>query len=106
MQAEWERRATAREFKRFMDDYRDETFWPAHQARLHLPYPHHLSHSGAYGDSELMKMLRALRDAGQPIENRTVADLAGAYAELGKTYQVPADIADIAITAPANSEES
>ena len=106
VQAEWERREMAREFKRFMDDYRDETFWPAHKARLHLPYPHQLSHSGAYGDSNLMKMLRALHDTGQPIENRTVADLAGAYAELGKTYEVPADIADITVTAPADSEES
>lgn len=103
---EWRRRAIQREYEKFMDDYRDETLWPAHQERLTIRYPHPTSHRSSYnGDSDIMQMLRALVADGQEVTGRTVADLAAAYAVLGHTIKVPDDIADITVQGPDQEEQ-
>ncbi|MFD7161358.1 hypothetical protein ACFV9C_42700 [Kribbella sp. NPDC059898] len=101
VQTEWERRWMVEQYDRFMEDYRDETLWPAHKARLHPAYPHRISHRGTYGNSELMTMLSALKATGHRLDGKTIAELAAAYTQLGHAFQVPDDIADITLTAPA-----
>lgn len=102
---EWRRREMAREYEKFMDDFLDESLWPAHKERLKVIYPHRNWATSYRGnDSKMLEMLRALVADGQEVIGRTVADLAAAYAVLGRTIKVPDDVADITITGPEQKD--
>jgi hypothetical protein len=102
--AEWKRRADADRYTRFLDDYADPTLWEGHQKTLNpLVFPYNESSRYARSDSwfkeNLSSVLTLLVDEHVDFDDLTVTKMYNLAREHGAgEWEVPADIADIAIT--------
>ena len=94
LERQWEARAEAEAYARFVEDYGDDSLWDGHRKTLDLRYPHR----GRASHQVLHKALGALVNAGRPLEG-TVGELWAAAAVLGAVAPdgCPVDLAGLAL---------